>query len=512
MSVPRLALGIDVGSSNCKVVVIEIAADGSASELMIRRCPTPAGGERLRADVIRMVGELLDRTNAPVEAVGIASMGETGVPLDEDGTALGDLIRWDTASGRNGRGLVEAFGERALFERTGVPVAAKSSLAMWWTLNREDRDRWDAMRSWAGAAELIALELTGSLMTDHTLAARTMAYRLPDAASPPASVFDDELLAAVGVRSHQLAQIHGPDSSGARVTTDASARTGLAVGTPVVVAGHDHAVGAWAADVRRPGDAADSVGTAEALIRVAAPGVDRMAAKAQGMSIARTVDGDQESLLAGHPSAGALVDWLFTAPFRGADRSRTAWAAAAQGADPSEKLVMPYPRGRQSPAPDADARFRVSDRSGHDVLLDESPEAALRSVLQGLCLHIRWADAAQTVIVGAPATGVTVLGGPGGGDPAWWELKKAIMPVRLNRLDCAEPVAAGAALLAAIRAGVAAPDSALTAAAPGSALTAAARDGGTERGECSSTSDFDASYADFVEIASRRYPQPTGEE
>ena len=49
---------------------------------------------------------------------------------------------------------------------------------------------------------------------------------------------------------------------------------------------------------------------------------------------------------------------------------------------------------------------------------------------------------------------IRVLGGAGAGNSAWMSFKAAIMPPALELVSVREPVASGAALLAATRAGV----------------------------------------------------------
>jgi xylulokinase len=169
------------------------------------------------------------------------------------------------------------------------------------------------------------------------------------------------------------------------------------------------------------------------------------------MSVARTVDGRHESLVAGNPTAGALVEWAFQTIWPGADREAIQ-AAAAQiaGSLSGDVLVLPFLRGRQSPAPDPRAVFRVVDRAGETASLPADAGEALVAVLGGLVLQLAWMDAAQSVVLGAPrASGLRVIGGPGAADGAWWSLKQAILPGGLTRVDAAEPVALGAALLAA---------------------------------------------------------------
>ncbi|MFF1572204.1 L-fuculokinase [Leifsonia sp. NPDC058292] len=455
----HIALGVDIGTTNTKVVVVEVAdpAIGGAHdsrgvrEVRRRSVPTPVGAAALRDAVLGAIEAVTRGGDERVDAVGIASMAETGALLDRAGEPLGDLLRWNDGDSDAVDDLVSSVGAAALYDATGVPVPAKTPVARWLQLQRDGDSRLRDAR-WAGVADEIALALTGSFATDHTLAARTMAYRsLPLTEALPAS-FDPELTALGGFSVDRLPTVLRPGEPAGAVTAEAAARTGLTAGIPVHIVGHDHAVGAWAADVRAHGEAANSVGTAEALFRVSDTSISRDAARRAGMSIARTVDGAHESLLAGNPTAGGLVEWAFRTILPTADRERTLAEAARAAADwQGEPLVLPYLRGRQAPHPDPSAVFRVVDRSGATAALPADPGDALTAILGGLVLQLAWLDAEQAEVIGASgarASTLRVLGGPGAANDAWWTLKRALIPGAVTRVESTEPVATGAALLA----------------------------------------------------------------
>jgi xylulokinase len=447
------AIGVDVGTTNTKVVIVGCGGDGEVRERRSAVFQTPPNGRDLRSAVLAAISTVVADaagSGISVEAIGIASMAETGAVIDRAGTPLGDFLHWN----RNGDTdeadtLVASVGTDALYRATGVPVPKKTPLAHWHRLRSAGDPRLPDGR-WCGVADLIASTLTGCWATDHTLAARTMAYRSVPLGTPLPTSFDEELLALVGLTPDRLPFVVSPGEPVGAITASAAAQTGLAAGIPVFIAGHDHAVGAWAAGARTDGDVADSVGTAEALFRVSAAPISRGRAREAGMSIARTVDGTQESLIAGNPMAGGLIDWMFRARFPESDRV-AAFAAAEELVlrDAPELFALPYPRGRQAPVPDQAARFHVYDRLGSPASLPGEPAAALAAVLSGLVLHLAWMDAAQSEVLGKRRSDpLPVLGGPGAGNGAWWVLKRAVLDGSLSRVTVSEPVAVGAALLA----------------------------------------------------------------
>ncbi|HEY8282183.1 MAG TPA: FGGY family carbohydrate kinase, partial [Leifsonia sp.] len=418
-SASHAALGVDVGTTNTKVVLIRVT-DGSVQEERIHSLSTPASAAELRDAVLGAIRRVATDAPLPVRAIGIASMAETGALLDPDGEPLGDLLRWDAGDTAEADALVASVGAAELYAATGVPIAAKSPLVHWRSLAAAGDARLRTAR-WCGIADLVAVALTGSYATDRTLAARTMAYRhggARGAEGDAAAGFDPDLLALAGLDSARFPRILRPGEPAGTLSARVAASLGLTPGIPVTIAGHDHAVGAWAAGARRPGDTADSVGTAEALYRVAAH-VPRERARAAGFSVAPAVDGAHEAVLAGNPTAGAFVEWALRTLLPSADpRAAFDAAAAAASAGPSRIVVLPYLRGRQAPCPDAHATPRVVALSGpgagRSADLPADPGAALAAVLTGLVLQLAWLDAEQTAVLSElRADDLPVLGGPG---------------------------------------------------------------------------------------------------
>jgi sugar (pentulose or hexulose) kinase len=446
-----LSLGVDVGSTNVKAVLMDLddGPDPRPRTVASAASPTPDDGTALIARVLTLIEELVAKAGRAPLSIGVASMAETGVPLDDEDRPIGPLVRWDGRRGQqDADALAATYGATELFTATGTRPSGKVPLATWAYLRRCEPDRWAALRRWAGAADLVVLALTGRLVTDHTLAGRTMAYRLPEEGSslPIPDGYDPELLAAVGLRPQQLPEVVRP--GGIAGLVHAGRPAGLSPGTPVVVAGHDHAVGAWACGVREPEQVADSVGTAESMVRVIDSRPDPAAVLAAGMSLVRTVGGDHEALVAGSSSAGAMLPWWRDRIAAGRPIREVFHGAGRNG--PTGLFVLPYLNGRQAPWPDPQARPRlVGDATGRDL------RDLAGALLDGLSLHARWMQVEQARLAGVvSAPEVVVLGSATAGGSAWLRTKAAVGPSRLRTVAEAEPVAAGAALLAAGRAGL----------------------------------------------------------
>ncbi|MFE1646647.1 L-fuculokinase [Microbacterium sp. P01] len=426
-----IVVGVDIGSTNTKVVLIDAVDSGRA--VWTGRAATPADPSSLKAVISRLLRAATATTRRPVAAIGISSMAETGVPVDGHGVALSAFLRWDRVQNRDVLGRVlERHPDLPL--RSGIPATPKPALMTLLGLREHAPEIHARLAQWRGVADVVVEALTGRDATDHTLAARTM---MLDATVQHEHRWDTALLDEAGISEQVLPRIvHAGEPAG--MTGHAAAGFGLGRDIPVYIAGHDHAVGAWAAGARGVGDMADSLGTAEALLAVTDRPDPR--AVADGLSIGRTVDDCHFTVMAGNPACGGLLaEWPDDVLGHLSRLSAEAW-------DTTPAVILPYPRGRQCPAPDPTARLRV---------LGEDEADAPRALLQSLVLHSAWMRRTVERVTGARADRVVLLGSLTDRIPVWASLTAAMGTTPVRRCTSSEPVAAGAALLAAVRAGLA---------------------------------------------------------
>lgn len=446
---PILLAGVDIGSTHCKALLCDTA--GAVVARSQRRTPRGPDGHTHPADDLVAAGlavlaDCVREAGAAPRAVGLTGMAEAGVALTGDGRPMGPVLAWsDPSPAPCADRLRRRYGASWLHGRTGVLPSAKVPLAKWCAL-AERVDGWPTrMRSWAGAADLVALALTGRLGTDATFAQRTMAW------DPSRGDWIPDLLAEAGLTVDRMPPVRAPGTPVGRVVAEAAAATGLRAGTPVVVAGHDHLVGAWAAGARGAGDVADSMGTAEAVLTVTDRPPDTARAGTEGMSWGRHADGVHWIVLAGMQGSGALVDWfcdgfLLHDPPAGPER----YALFADLVDslpdtPTGLVVAPYPYGRSSPRPDPAAALAV-----HGLRPAHGRAHLARALLEGAAHHARWMTETQGALSGFAPAVATLLGGSTR-LPAWTRLKAAVSPWPTR--VCGEPEAA--ALGAAAWAGAA---------------------------------------------------------
>ncbi|MFD7923819.1 L-fuculokinase [Streptomyces sp. NPDC059740] len=449
-SAPLFA-GVDVGSTHCKALL----CDATGTVLARHQRRTPRGADGHTHPAAPLVAAALDALRAcvrtagrPPEAVGVTGMAEAGTWLDARGRPLHPVLAWsDPAPAPHAERLARRHGRTALHRATGVLPSAKVPLAKWCALAADHPQTLRRGRTWAGAADLVAHALTGQAGTDATFAQRTMAW------DPRAGRWLPELLAIAGLDEQRMPTVHRPGTAVGHALADAATATGLRPGTPVVVAGHDHLVGAWAAGVREPGAVADSMGTAEAVLTLGAAAPDPARAAREGMSWGRAVDGRHWVVLAGARSSGALVEWfcdrfLGLAGAPGEERYAAFARLLATAPDSVTGLLLaPYPDGRACPLPDPEATLDLRGLRAH-----HGPADLARALLEGASHHARWMTETQAAVLGAQPLAVTLLGGSTR-QTTWTALKAAVSPWPTRVCREPEAPAAGAAAWASAATG-----------------------------------------------------------
>jgi sugar (pentulose or hexulose) kinase len=424
-----LLLGIDVGTSNCKAAVV----DAAGAELAHGSTPTPwqrvpTGAEiepdALLAAAAEAAREALARApEGRIVGIGVTSMGETGVLLDAGGAPVAPAIAWYDARGAGeAQAIAAELGADTFVEQTGLPPSPLCSLAkLRWLAANVPAAR--AGRRWLNVGEWVVRGLGGTDVSELSLASRTglldLAARAPYSRALDWAGLPDDLLGEIVVAG---------TSAG---TCDAAALPG-AEGAVLTVAGHDHPCAAVGVGVVAPGDVLDSCGTAEALIRVAAPlaAEDVRRCVASGITVGWHLADGRQALLASLWSGLALREVLEAL---GADREAIGSQALAVN-----EAIAPL-----------DLELHSLDRPVLD-LPDAPPGVVWRAAIDACEAEMASLLDRMAAITG-PHRRVLVTGG-WSRDEAVMQSKRALGAVEAPPVT--EAGARGAALIAGVAAGV----------------------------------------------------------
>lgn len=456
-----ILIGIDVGTTHLKAAAF--SPDGE--QLAVAHVPTPTerladGGAQYDPELVWAgIADCLFRVRVaapgPVAGIGIASMAEAGVLVGHDGQPLWPAIAWfDPRTRPQAEALAAGPGREAIYRQTGQFLMPKFGLLKLLWIKENHPERYAQGAAWLSMAEWIAYRLTGRFASCPTLGARTLAYGLA------AGQWLDELLTAVGVRRELFGPILPEGAPVGGVTAQAAALTGLAPGTPVALAGHDHPVAALAAGVTGPGQMLDSTGTAEAVIGAVDRPLLNDAALASQISQGPLPVPGLYGLQAGASASGGSLEWLKREFFPGASYDDLTNLALGEGEEPTGLFYLPHLAGGGPPAVDPASRGAVVGLS-----YGTTRGQLVKAVLEGTCFELRRMVSAMEALVGAPFTRVTVTGGHAH-NPLWLQLKADILGRELVVPEVPEATLLGAALLGGVAGGLFAGPAAASAALP----------------------------------------------
>ena len=267
----EVLVGIDVGTTRIKALAVGL--DGAV--LGEAETATPWDHDGACADVdaqvladtaMRIADACLDAPGVPdrasVRAVGVTGMAEAGALLDGQGRPCAPTLVW-----HDPRGLAEPIRDRVpredFWRACGIRLNSKPSLAKVLYLYDAFPDARERAVRHLGVADWVIHAMGGDQVAERSILSRTGLYDvLADEPWQPATDLVGDLPAPRRIWAGEPAGIVG-DSAPSRLR-----------GATLTSSGLDHESAAFAMGAMRLGVLTDSLGTAEALLRMFPP-VDR---------------------------------------------------------------------------------------------------------------------------------------------------------------------------------------------------------------------------------------------
>jgi xylulokinase len=448
---PLLA-GLDFGTGRIRAIAVDLRGRIVAEAALPTptRFPAPGWAEHDPRELWRTVCHVLrSLTQAlgpdrPIAGLAVASVGEAGVLIGEDGAELGPVIAWYCARAVAEREAMRAsLGDDYVFDISGVTANHTFGLCklLWW--RRHHPDVFAKARWWLNMADWVAYRLTGEARTDFTLASRTNALDVKRFS------WSQDLLGRLDMDPRLFAPLVASGTAVGRVHAKAAAETGLLRTAIVSAGGHDHIISTVAADTDEPGILLDSVGTAEAHILINdAPVFDddfRAGGYQQGVL---AVDIARYYLCCGLSTSGGAVEW-FRAQTGGAGYSDLIVSAHEVPPGSNGVCFLPQLRGGDQPHPSPNARAGFVGIAG-----DSSRAILFRSVLEGVAMSARLAVEGMTARSSVtPVRRIRAVGG-GTRNDLWMRIKASVYGRAIEVTPLDEGTCLSAAMLAGLGCGI----------------------------------------------------------
>ena len=449
MSDKKLLLGIDVSTTGAKALLIDDkgAVVCSATTPLSLSTPRPLWSEQDPLEwwtgIARSVREIFTQTGlngSDVAAIGLTGQMHGLVLLDQQGDVLRPAILWnDQRTGAQCDEMRARLGKERLIQITGNDaLTGFTAPKILWVQENEP----EVFRR-AGHVLLpkdyIRYRLTGEYAMDKADGSGTILFDLKQ------RTWSAEVLQELGIPAEWLPPTYeGPQVTGI-ICDQAAAETGLLAGTPVVAGGGDQAAQAVGVGAVQPGIIALTLGTSGVVFATTeAPLVEP-----QGRlhAFCHAVPGRWHFMGVMLSAAGSLQWHRDTlAPNTSFDEL----VHEAEDVPPGSEglLFLPYLTGERTPHPDPLARgawVGLTIRHGRPHLT--------RAVLEGVAFGIK---DSFTLIQGAGLGGIRQVRVSGGGAKSalWRQIMADVLGAELVTVNTTEGAAYGAALLAAVGAGL----------------------------------------------------------
>lgn len=446
-------IGIDVGTTNCKVCLFQIPTFELVSQHSFKT-PKIVDGDFTNFDMaaiwsgivnaLQQVSQLLDSTES-VSAIAVASVGEAGVLLDANDNIIGPVLTWfDTRPKSQLTAITAALGYEDIYKITGIPAHPNYSVNKIKWLQQNIPGAINACK-WLCLAEYIAFKLSGVKRSEYSLASRTMALNVEH------KMWDSQLLSKAEIPATLFSPLVYAGTSIGQLTAEVCELTGLSAITQVAIAGHDHMCGAVAVGLTSEEQILNSTGTTEGLLVVTESiNTTREFFQAR-VSNGVHVQQGMHSLYASLPSAGYAIEWfrnLFELDMAAFLSLVDALSEPDETATNLDGIFIPHLRG--SGPPDR-ATWSKALIYGLD---DQSrPKDILRFIFQGLCFELKNLLDTYQSLTGKPYPVVNVIGAASK-NPYWLQLKASVLNREVIAYNIEEAVSKGAAMLAAKAVGV----------------------------------------------------------
>lgn len=445
MTLDRI-LTIDVGSTNCKVVLWE--ADGTVVGTATESYPTyyPAPGwveqkpEEWWVAVVASVGNLVMGQRGAIGRV--AAISVTGqmhglVAMDSHGQVLGPCLTLRDQRSRAEAGeILAALGDHTVYHITGGRLDGSAPAAKLRWLRKHQEAIFRQAQVFLPCKDFIRYRLTGTLATDSIDAAGTLLYDVRRGNWAPT------VLEASGVAAEKLPAVAPAWALAGKLTPEAAAALGLRAGTPVVVGGGDD-VEILGAGLVNPGTSLEHLGTTGSILTC----VDRLVLDPQmRLDVYPHVDPSRWVIGGSTSSAGAALAWA--GRMLGNEELPQTLIGETTSVPSANPLVfLPYLAGERCPIWEPLARG-----AWLGLTMDHTRADMWRAVLEGIAFSLN--HILETVEeVGVSSSTILATGSP---DVShfWAQLRADVYQRPLLLPKVFDPTSLGAMLLAGIGVGL----------------------------------------------------------
>lgn len=454
-----LLLGIDIGTSGTKAVVVDSERDGAilgrGALAYPLHTPQPFYAEQepddwWRAAVvsIREAVHESDVDARDIAGIGLSGQMQGAVFLDKSDRVVRRAMLWcDQRAAAEAAAVTDRIGQARIIEWTSNPVLMGSTASKIVWLRNHEPTNYQRVHHLLLPKDYVRLKLTGERATDVCDASATALFDVSN------RTWSAQMLNSLEIPEQWLPDAHESVEITGRIRSEAAKLTGLAPDTPVVAGAGDDASSAVGCGAVSTGIVASSVGTSAVLMAVSDESVPDPKMRVDMFCHAVP---NKWQIIGATLTAGASLRWFkdvfcevesMQARHVGADVYDLLCREAANVVPGCEGLIfLPHLSGMRTPEPNpytTGVFFGITLRHGKAHFL--------RSVLEGVAFALR--DSVDIFHeLNVPVKQVRSIGG-GGQNQIWRQIQADVTGLPHSTVNATEGAAFGAALLAGVGVG-----------------------------------------------------------
>lgn len=434
-------LTIDVGTTNTKVTLWH----DQIPELKAFPTPKKVKGNLTNFDLEKLWTEIVAKIKTfnlvqlnKVEKIAIASVGESGILINEQKEEVGQCIAWYDERAQLIVDQISQEERDEIYQITGLPLNAHySACKIAWLLKydetiNEPKDKF----MWLCIPDYLVFKLTGNLATENTIASRTLCFDIKN------RQWSERIKNIFKMKNVTFPQVFQSGTNLGKVCGKIANLFNK--NCQVVIGGHDHMCGATGINLQNS-DLFDSTGTTEAIMTlVNQPDVSKEAQQ-NGLANGIYTNSQLYTRFTAMPSAGSTIAWFMNV-FKISEEkfSLTMNQVLEEYNDHSlfDSQVLFFPHFNGSGAPN-----KIPDSKG--MIYGLTRQTTLNELTFGLFLGLTFEFyiAYESMFKSKNYAAIKVIG-PAVKDPIWSQLKADILGLRVECIDEQQVVSEGAYTIA----------------------------------------------------------------
>ena len=275
----QYVIGVDLGTSACKTVVFSLEGEKVSEDQQEYAVyhPQPRWAEQKPVEwwnaAVKTIRQSLERAEidgSEIAGLSVDSQREAVVPIGKRGEELYNSIIWlDNRTGPQAEEIGLLISEEEVLSVTGVTIDPIFSASKILWLKENVPEVFTDTVCYLCAKDYIIYKLTGEMVTDYSMASRTMLFDITK------RIWSKEICSTLGIPVEKLPPAKESSAVVGEVSAKASKETLLPKGLSVVNGGGDRPCECLGAGVTQPGPVNIGTGTGSVVeVPLSQPAID----------------------------------------------------------------------------------------------------------------------------------------------------------------------------------------------------------------------------------------------